>query len=71
MQASIEDIQREIWLRRRNADEITWTTKNGQSMSIREMTMQHLENCLRICMRNSMRNGSKPGPDEGDDLSIY
>ena len=44
MQASIEDIQREIWLRRRNADEITWTTKNGQSMSIREMTMQHLEN---------------------------
>lgn len=67
MQASLEDIEREIWFRKRNADEITWTTKNGQSMSIREMTMQHLENCLRICMRN----GSKPGPDEGDDLSIY
>ena len=71
MQASLEDIEREIWFRRRNADEITWTTKNGQSISIREMTMQHLENCLRICMRNSMRNGSKPSPDEGDDLSIY
>lgn len=27
MQASLEDIEREIWFRRRNADEITWTTK--------------------------------------------
>lgn len=70
MQASLEDIEREIWFRRRNADEITWTTKDGQSISIREMTTQHLENCLRICMRNA-RNGSKPGPDEGDEFSIY
>jgi len=47
MKADIEDIERELWLRRRNADELIWTTKDGQSIPIREMTTQHLENCLK------------------------
>lgn len=46
MTADIEDLKLELWLRKRNAGEIIWTTKNKQSISIKDMSDKHLVNTI-------------------------
>lgn len=47
MKATITDLQRELWLRRRNNSEIVWTTKDGTEIPINKMSDQHIENAIK------------------------
>lgn len=49
--AELEDLYRELWLRKRNRGEIVWITKNGKAIPINEMTDSHLENTINMLER--------------------
>lgn len=49
--ASIEDLKLELWLRRRNMGRIVWTTRDGKSIPIKEMDLDHLLNTINYLER--------------------
>lgn len=52
--ASIEDIQMELWLRKRNNGDLQWTTKDGTRIPIKDLSDRHLENILKMANRDSI-----------------
>lgn len=51
VKADIEDLCLELWLRRRNANEIVWTTKSGEKIPINKMTEEHIINAISLAER--------------------
>lgn len=51
MKATLEDLERELWLRDRNAGTIIWTTKDGKEIPINEMSDEHLLNTINMIKR--------------------
>ena len=51
IKADIDDLRLELWLRRRNANEIMWTTKSGEKIPISQMTEKHLINAIALAER--------------------
>jgi hypothetical protein len=51
--ADIEDIQMELWLRKRNNGDIQWTTKDGARIPIKDMSDNHLKNVLNMLEKAS------------------
>ena len=51
MKATIDDLRKEQWLRRRNAGEIKWITKDGKEIPINEMSDSHLENAINCVIK--------------------
>lgn len=51
MKATIDDLCKEQWLRRRNAGEIKWITKDGKEIPINEMSDSHLENAIQCVIK--------------------
>lgn len=47
MKARLEDLYKELWLRRRNSGELVWESKNG-SIPIKDMTDEHLKNAIDL-----------------------
>ena len=47
MNATLEDLLIEQWLRRRNTGELKWETKNGDKLSIKNMSDAHLANAIK------------------------
>lgn len=44
MKATVEDLRKELWLRRRK--KLVWETKNGQKIPLELMSEEHLENAI-------------------------
>ena len=53
MKATLQDLQIELWLRKRNNSEIIWTTKDKQEIPINKMSNSHLRNTINMLERQS------------------
>ena len=56
MKATIDDLRKEQWLRRRNTGEIKWITKDGKEIPINEMSDSHLENAINCMIKTKEMN---------------
>ena len=48
MNADINDLKLELWLRRRNSGELVWVTKAGTKIPIKEMSTSHVINAINM-----------------------
>lgn len=48
IQATLQDLKLELWLRQRNSDNIVWTTKDNRDISIKDMDNNHLVNTINM-----------------------
>lgn len=49
--ADIDDIQLEMWLRRRNKGEIVWITKDKKQIPIKDLSDDHLQNIYNMMLK--------------------
>lgn len=47
MNATIQDLELELWLRRRNVGELKWQMRDGKKIPLRDMTTEHIENAIK------------------------
>ena len=52
MEANLTDLLKEQWLRNRNSGNLTWTTRNGKVIPIKDMSDNHLKNTINMIIRN-------------------
>ena len=45
-QATLEDLERELWLRKRDNKELCWITKDKQAIPLKDMSDTHLINAI-------------------------
>lgn len=48
MDAKLNDLKLELWLRQRERGAINWRTKEGKEIPIKEMTDTHLLNTINL-----------------------
>lgn len=53
--ATLNDLKKELWLRERESDNIIWTTKNGDKISIRRMSNSHLINAVAVLEKQDQK----------------
>lgn len=73
IQANIEDLEKELWLRKRNVGLIGWTTKDGQQIALKDMSDAHLVNTINMIYRNNHKASdewpwTEFGPGDADNM---
>lgn len=66
MKTTLEDLKRELWFRRRNSGKLSWTTKNGVEIDIRELSDEHLINIITMLDEQSANKSGNELIDEFD-----
>lgn len=51
MSATIQDLKRELWLRRRFSGELKWQTRDGKEIQLKNMATEHIENVIEYYSR--------------------
>ncbi len=49
--ADIDDIQLEMWFRKRNKGEIVWITKDKEQIPIKDLSDEHLQNIYNMMLK--------------------
>ena len=52
MKATLEDLYQELWLRNRNEGNLIWETRDKKEIPIKDMTLTHLINTIKMLERN-------------------
>lgn len=70
MKASVEDIQRELWIRARERNLIKWETRDGQQIPLKEISDEHLINIIKYYSRleENENEYADIGPGDGDNM---
>jgi hypothetical protein len=58
MEAELDDLLKEQWLRNRNSGNITWTTRDGKVIPIKDMSDNHLKNTINMIIRNEQQSNA-------------
>lgn len=45
---SLDDLRKELWLRRRNSGELAWRTKDGNHIPVKDMTDEQIANAIKM-----------------------
>lgn len=53
--ATLQDLEMEMWLRKRNSGQIIWTTKSGEEIPINQMSDTHLYNAINMLGRKQLQ----------------
>lgn len=53
--ATLQDLLLEKWLRRRNEGSLVWTTKEGKVIPIKELSDKHLINIVNMLIYNEQK----------------
>ena len=48
LNAELDDLKMELWMRRRNSGELKWRTKDGNHIPVKDMTDEHLANAIKM-----------------------
>lgn len=51
VEATLDDLKLELWLRQREKKEIVWVTKQGIQIPINDMTDDHIINAINCIIR--------------------
>lgn len=51
VEATLDDLELELWLRQREKKEIVWVTKQGMQIPINDMTDDHIINAINCIIR--------------------
>lgn len=51
VEATLDDLKLELWLRQREKKEIVWVTKQGIQIPINNMTDEHIINAINCIIR--------------------
>ena len=51
VEATLNDLELELWLRQRERKEIIWITKQGIQIPINDMTDEHIINAINCMIR--------------------
>lgn len=65
-EATLDDLELELWLRQRARKEIVWVTKQGIQIPINDMTDDHIINAINCVIRQEEKLDHI-----GDDISIF
>ena len=69
MQATLKDLEQELWLRMRNQGEIKWRTRTGEEIPINYMSDVHLVRAINMCRRAARKAQEKAQEDEWKKLA--